>query len=95
MSVTAADEGWADTLAEVRERLARLETQADQAERLHELLERYHFTEQLAIHRRDLGPAYETVRAADCGSRPATVDAAARWAATASASGASHLRRRS
>ena len=42
-----------------------LETQADQAERLHELLERYHFTEQLAIHRRDLGPAYETVRAAD------------------------------
>ena len=32
-----------------------IETQAEQSARLQELLERYHFTEKLAIHSRDFG----------------------------------------
>lgn len=42
-----------------------LETHAELWERLYELLERYHFTEKLAIHRREFGAAYEAVCAAD------------------------------
>lgn len=38
-----------------------LETQADQATRLHELLERYHFSEKLTIACPDLGPVHEVV----------------------------------
>jgi len=38
-----------------------LEIQAEQAERLQALLERYHFTEKLAIHGRDLGPVAEHI----------------------------------
>lgn len=38
-----------------------LETQAEQSERLAALLERYHFTEKLAISRPDVGACHETV----------------------------------
>lgn len=38
-----------------------LETQAEQAGSLFELLERYHFMEKLAIHQRDVGPVHEHV----------------------------------
>lgn len=38
-----------------------LELQAEQAGRLQELLERYHFTEKLTIHSRDLGSVHEHV----------------------------------
>ncbi|MFT6080076.1 MAG: folate-binding protein YgfZ [Planctomycetota bacterium] len=40
-----------------------LETQAEQVERLQALLERYHFSEQLAIHSRDLGAVHEHIAA--------------------------------
>lgn len=42
-----------------------LETRAEQADRLAERLERYHFTEQLSIALRDIGPCHELVAAAD------------------------------
>ena len=38
-----------------------LETQAPQAERLLASLERYHFSEKLTIHSRDLGPVHEVI----------------------------------
>ncbi len=38
-----------------------LELQAEQSDRLQELLERYHFTEKLTIHSRDLGQVHEHV----------------------------------
>lgn len=46
-----------------------METQAEQAERLAALLERYHFTEKLTMARPDLGPCHEVIQRA--GDEPA------------------------